>query len=136
MEPIEIIRTIFALSAVLGLIGISAFAAKRLGLAGGNFKLARTKRLSLIETLPLDKRRKAAIIRVDSAEHLVVLNPNSVTVVARNLKNPQPAGDLQEAPADEANPVLIDALATLKTFSENKSSSQETPTDEKVANEK
>lgn len=121
MELVEILRAVFALCAVLGMIGISAFIAKKSGLTTAKFNMSRDKRLSLVETLPLDKRRKAAVIRIDNEEHLVILNPNSVTVVARNLPSPLPTGDLEEEKPQEL-PVFADALATLKTFSDKPSS--------------
>lgn len=130
MELVEILRAIFALCAVLGMIGACALVAKKAGLTADKFNIARTKRLSLVETLSIDKRRKAAIIRIDSEEHLVILNQNSVAVVARNLPTPLPSGDLANEKQDTENqdkenqakesqngePVFAEALATLKTF--------------------
>jgi len=117
MESLEILRVIFALFAVVGMIGICALIAKKSGLAASGFMLAREKRLSLIETLPLDKHRKAAIIRVDQNEHLVILNANSVTVVERSLTPVLASGDLNPV-LDSENPVTFDdALNTLKSIS-------------------
>ncbi len=80
MTLLEIARLIFALIAVLGLIGLAAVAAKRLGLAGAN-GFQRARRLHLVETLALDQRRRAAILKCDGREHLIVLDNGRVTIV-------------------------------------------------------
>ncbi|MFN0025404.1 MAG: flagellar biosynthetic protein FliO [Parvularculaceae bacterium] len=80
MTLLEIARLIFALIAVLGLIGLAAVAAKRLGLAGAN-GFQRARRLQLVETLALDQRRRAAILKCDGREHLIVLDNGRVTIV-------------------------------------------------------
>ena len=103
------------------MIGACALVVKKVGLTADKFNIARNKRLSLVETLPIDKRRKAAIIRIDSEEHLVILNPNSVAVVARNLPTPLLPGDLEEDKQDK-EPIFAEALATLKTFGNTYSS--------------
>lgn len=84
MSLLEIARIIFALAAVVGMIGLAALAAKRLGLAGAN-GFQRTRRLQLVETLAFDQKRRAAILRCDGREHLIVLDAASVTVVDRDI---------------------------------------------------
>ncbi len=97
MDMFEIARIVFALAAVVGMIGLAAIAAKKLGLGDGAMNFNRHRRLSLVEVLPLDNRRRAAIIRCDGREHFVILNPNNVTVIERSI----PAA---EAPAQEEKP--------------------------------
>jgi hypothetical protein len=48
MELIDIGRIFFALIAVIGMIGLAAFAAKKLGLQNGAVALNRARRLILI----------------------------------------------------------------------------------------
>jgi flagellar protein FliO/FliZ len=84
MTLLEIARLVFALAAVIGMIGLAAFAARRLGLAGAN-GFQRTRRLHLIETLAFDQKRRAAILRCDGREHLIVLDGASVTVIDRDI---------------------------------------------------
>lgn len=91
MELVDIARIFFALVAVLGMIGLAAIAAKRLGLHNGALSMARARRLAIIETLPLDQRRKAAIIACDGREHLIILDQSRVTVIERAIPAREPA---------------------------------------------
>jgi len=107
MQPPEILRIITALAVVLGLLGLAAYAARRFGLTAAGGAFVRRKRLALIETLPIDAKRRAAIIRCDNAEHLVVLNQNSATVIARNIGAPPiEKGDLSP---DEVKETRVEA---------------------------
>ncbi|MBI1366542.1 MAG: hypothetical protein GC153_11385 [Alphaproteobacteria bacterium] len=106
-------RMAFALLAVLGMIGACALVAKRAGLANAGASLKR-RRLALIETLPIDARRRAAIIRCDGRDHLVILGPAGETVLASGLE----ALDAEPAAAEQ-RPVFADALAQLNKFARN-----------------
>jgi flagellar protein FliO/FliZ len=69
-------RFVLALAAVLGLIGLLAFAARRFGLmpgavAGGG----KGRRLGVVEAMPLDGKRRLVLIRRDEREHLIMLSP-------------------------------------------------------------
>ncbi len=109
MTLFEIARLAFALIAVIGMIGLAALAAKRLGLAGAN-GFQRSRRLHLVETLAFDQRRRAAILRCDGREHLIVMDNASVTVIAADIPAPA-AGSLAEAPS------LAPVSAILERFS-------------------
>ena len=85
MDFIEFARIFFALIAVIGMIGLAAVAAKKLGLQNGVAALSRSRRLAVIETLQLDQRRKAAIIACDGREHLLILDQARVTVVEKGI---------------------------------------------------
>lgn len=85
MELIDIARIGFSLVAVLGMIGLAAFAAKKFGLQNGAIAGARARRLALVETLPLDQRRRAAIISCDGREHLVILDQGRVTLIESGI---------------------------------------------------
>lgn len=91
MDFFDFIRTIFALAAVIGMIGLAALAARRFGVRNGGFALARPRRLALVETLALDPRRRAAIIACDGREHLVILDASRVTLIERAI----PARDIE-----------------------------------------
>lgn len=101
MELIDIARIVFALIAVIGMIGLAAVAARKLGLQNGALSLTRTRRLSIVETLPLDQRRRAAIIACDGREHLIVLDAARVTVIERGLPPRETAA--------EADPIAMRA---------------------------
>lgn len=101
MTLLEILRLVFALAAVIGMIGLAALAAKRLGLAGAN-GFQRARRLHLVETLAFDQKRRAAILRCDGREHLIVLDGASVAVIDRDI----PAAPAIEAAAAPVNAFL------------------------------
>ena len=81
----EILRILFGFVAVLGLIAISALAARKLGLASATGGMAKKRRLAIVETLAIDARRRVAIIKCDDTEHLIVLSATGETVIERNL---------------------------------------------------
>ncbi|MEO1014161.1 MAG: flagellar biosynthetic protein FliO [Pseudomonadota bacterium] len=83
MTPADFARIVFALSSVILMLSAGAYLMQRMGLAQ-NARGRRKKRLKLVETLQLDPKRRAALIRCDGEEHLVILNASSTTVVARN----------------------------------------------------
>ncbi|MEM8934779.1 MAG: flagellar biosynthetic protein FliO [Pseudomonadota bacterium] len=78
-------RLIFAFVAVLGMIGAAAYIARKVGLGAADQSGAGKKRLSLVETLTVDPRRRIAIIRCDEKEHLIAFGPESETVIERDL---------------------------------------------------
>jgi flagellar protein FliO/FliZ len=104
MTLLEIARLVFSLIAVIGMIGLAALAAKRMGLAGAN-GFQRPRRLQLVETLAFDQKRRAAILKCDGREHLIVLDGASVTVIDRDIP---PAAEAA-APASPVN-AFIDRL--------------------------
>ncbi|MHA7871560.1 MAG: FliO/MopB family protein [Hyphococcus sp.] len=89
MFSIEIMRILFGLVAVIGLIAASAYLARKLGLAAVSGGLSKMRRLSIVETIAIDARRRAVIIKCDDAEHLVILGANGETVVARDVQQTQ-----------------------------------------------
>jgi len=115
MELFDFARIFFALLAVIGMIGLAAVFARKMGLASGSLSLGRERRLALVETLPLDNKRRAAIIRCDGREHLVVLNPNNVTVIERGLA--VQSQNETVAAADETSPEKIASAAPIRANS-------------------
>jgi flagellar protein FliO/FliZ len=98
MELIEIARIVFALVAVLGMIGVAAIAAKKLGLQNGAIAMQRARRLAIVKSLSLDAKRRLAIIACDGREHLVVLDAARVSVIERSI----PARELAETAAEDS----------------------------------
>lgn len=94
----EIARIAIALIAVLGMIGGGAMLAKRMGFAAPGGALGGKKRLSVVETMALDARRRVAIIRCDDAEHLIMLGASGETVVASDIKS---LAETIQTPAEE-----------------------------------
>lgn len=80
-----ILKFCAALVFVLALMGGLALTLKRLGLTQGGSAAPGKRRLKVVETLPLDARRRAMILRRDGTEHLVILGPNGETVVETRI---------------------------------------------------
>lgn len=112
MDILDFSRIFFALIAVLGLIGLCALIARKAGLAQNALSLVKRRRLSLVESLALDARRRAVIIRCDGREHLVILGPTSETVIDKDV----PEAPVIELPAAAPAPSFADAVARFKTF--------------------
>lgn len=109
MDLADLSRILVAFISVLGLIGVSALIARKAGLASGVARLSRSRRLCLVETLPLDARRRAAIISCDGREHLVILGAASETIIATDIP-PCPAPTRESA---QATPAIAGALSRL-----------------------
>lgn len=88
MDAPEILRVLFGFVAVLGMIGAAAWAARKAGLASLAGVAGKKRRLAISEILPLDARRRLALIRCDDAEYLVILGPSGETLVASGLEAP------------------------------------------------
>ena len=86
MEIADYLRFAAALVLVLGLIGLAAWAVRRLGLAG---RLAITgrgpRRISVVETAALGPKHRLVLVRRDGVEHLVLLAPTGNVVVERGI---------------------------------------------------
>ncbi len=111
MDILDLSRIFFALIAVLGLIGLCAMIARKAGLVSGAVSLARRRRLSIVETLPLDARRRAAIIRCDGREHLVILGATTETIIDADIPACAPLAE-----EGAAKPPFAEAFARLQKF--------------------
>ena len=75
MALADLARAIFALILTLGIIGLAAVAARRFG-PEWLTRLQRPKadrRLSIVESLPLDPARRLVLVRLDGSERLLLL---------------------------------------------------------------
>lgn len=89
MEYTDYLRFLVALVFVLALIGILALFARRAGI-GYPANLSRkmgTKRIQIVETAPVDGRRRLVLVRRDDVEHLLILGQNSETVIETDIKS-------------------------------------------------
>lgn len=93
-------RIILALIAVIALIAALAYVVRKAGLAQNGLGAARRRRLQIAETLFLDPRRRAVILKCDGREHLVILGPAGETVVEHCLPGAleEPAAPTAPAP--------------------------------------
>ena len=86
MESVDFVRFFVALIFVLGLIGLMGVLLKRFGPIGVGVKPGNKARLSIQEILPLDPRNRLMLVRLDDAEHLIVLGQQGVNVVESNIR--------------------------------------------------
>ena len=85
MDTPTLLKFFFAFTFVMCLMFLLSWGLKRLGLAGTSLLPNGKRRLRIVETLPLDIRRKLVIVRRDNKEHLIVLGPTGETVVEANI---------------------------------------------------
>ena len=84
MDLIDVARYLGALALVLALVGFAALAARRFGLSG--FVAAGGgRRLRVVETLMIDGRNRAILLRRDDKEHLVVIGPEGARVIEAGI---------------------------------------------------
>ena len=91
----QILRLIFAMLFVLALMGMLNVVVKRVygtQLQTGNKK----RRLQIVETLPIDVRRRLVLLRRDDREHLVILGTNGETVIEQGIESGQNSVSLEE----------------------------------------
>jgi flagellar protein FliO/FliZ len=81
------LRSVGALVAVLALIAGVAQLARRFGAIGTPLAMRRKRRLILLESLPLDNRRRLVLVRRDQTEHLLLIGGMADIVVERGLGN-------------------------------------------------
>ena len=87
VPDISWLRLLLAFSTVLGLMAALGFALKYIGTRGLTLpgQALRARRMKIVETLPLDARRRFVIVRCDDREHLLLLSAQGDIVVATNL---------------------------------------------------
>ena len=86
IEAVNYIKFVLALVFVLGLIGGFAILAKRAGLGNrGPIVRGKSRRLSIIESMSLDPKRRVVLIRRDDAEHLVLLGVQNEQIIETGL---------------------------------------------------
>ena len=83
-------RFVIALIFVLGLIGLLAMLARRMGFGfpAPAIKASKDRRIGIVEAAQLDGRRRLVLVRRDDVEHLVLLSPNSELLIESGI----PAG--------------------------------------------
>lgn len=85
-EMPDIVRALLALAFVVALMGGLAFILKKLGLSGEpNVPSPKKRRLKIVESLPLDGRRRMVLLQRDEKQHLVILGATSETVVETDI---------------------------------------------------
>ena len=110
MDLDQVLRGLLALVFVLGLIGGITLLAKRFGFTPratlpkrsrrgiGGQKASSSRRLAIVEVLPVDAKRRLVLIRRDDKEHLIMLGADRELLIESGATSP----DLADALADEA----------------------------------
>lgn len=81
MGTLSYLQTSAALAIVLGLIALATFIARKTGFGGVHVRRDE-RRLSIVEAMTLDPKRRVLLIKCDSTEHLVLLGPTSETLLS------------------------------------------------------
>ncbi len=76
---------ILALAAVIFMIGGTAWLLKQLQKRMGMRLHGGKRRLSLVEVLPLDTKRRLVLVRRDDREHLVIIGGEHDLIVERDI---------------------------------------------------
>jgi len=83
MDGVSYLRFILALLLVLGLLALAAFLLRRSGF--GAKVIGRSRRLAVLESLPVSPRHRLVLIRRDDVEHLLLLGPEGDLVVESRI---------------------------------------------------
>ncbi len=77
------LRSLMAFGVVVALIGGAAWLARRFGAGGMLPRGRRQRRLSVVQMLPLDNRRRLVLVRRDGVEHLLLIGGTADLVIER-----------------------------------------------------
>ena len=86
IDSIDYLKFVFALLFVIGLIGAIALLAKKIGMGNrGPMHYSRKKRLSIVETMQLDSKRRVILIRRENKDHLILLGGMTDLVIENDI---------------------------------------------------
>lgn len=109
MDLVNLLQYAAALAFVLALIFALSWAVRRYGLEG-RMGVRAGRRLSVVETLVIDNRRRLLLVRCDEHEHLILLGQNHDLLIERGLQPspgqhaPDTADAVQPPPDDPHDP--------------------------------
>jgi flagellar protein FliO/FliZ len=86
MEFETYLRFILVLIFVLGLVFALGWVLKRSGISGSALP-GKGKRLGVVETAFLGPKHRLVLVRRDEVEHLVLIGPNSNTLIESGIVN-------------------------------------------------
>ncbi|MFC4235327.1 FliO/MopB family protein [Thalassospira xianhensis] len=86
MEFSAYFRFVAALVFVLGMIGVLALVARHFIPGARNInRRNKERRVSIVEVVPVDTKRRLVLFKRDDTEHLVLLGPAGDCVIERNI---------------------------------------------------
>jgi flagellar protein FliO/FliZ len=88
LDPLYYLRFVVALGVVLALIAGLAWVLRRTSL--GRAAIGRNGRLSVVESMSLDPRRRLLLVRRDGVEHLLLLGATGELVVEAGIRPTPP----------------------------------------------
>lgn len=98
----DYLRFLIALVFVLALIALLAWLAKRFGVPGAFSRPRSARRLSVVESLPIDARHRLILVRRDAVEHLVMLGAAGDSLIEADIVPPPTPPDAPASPATDA----------------------------------
>lgn len=108
MEVSEVLRFVAALIFIIGLIGLCAFVARRMGFAaGGIVTPGSQKRLAIVEVKPVDAKHRLMLIRRDGKEHLILLGGDQSLLIETGIDAPAPVALADTASGAAAQPAPV-----------------------------
>ena len=120
MEFTDYLRFVAALAFVVGLIGILALGARRFGMTPKITRKAgqRGSRLSIVDMLSVDGKRRLVLLRRDDVEHLVMLGPNTETLIEGGIEAGQTPieGSSPTGEDDDRRVMKLRGLPSLSRF--------------------
>lgn len=107
MDLSEILRFAAALVFIIGLIGLCAFVARRMGFAAGGIATTGSqRRLSIVEVKPVDAKHRLLLIRRDGKEHLILLGGEQSLLIEGGIDAPAALALADTTSAPTPAPVL------------------------------
>lgn len=106
MDFSEIFRFVAALAFILGLIGVCAILARKLGLVPGATPVGGQRRLGIVEVKAVDAKHRLLLIRRDGKEHLILTGGEHPLLIEAGIDAPVPV---------ETRPAETDATAPAQT---------------------
>lgn len=102
-DGVSLIKFIAAFVFVIAGMLALAWALKRAGIAGHVLRTGQKRRLAVVESMPVDHRRRLVLVRRDNREHLILLGPDHAEVVEAGIPaSAQPPCALAPAPEEDA----------------------------------
>ncbi|MDC7677346.1 flagellar biosynthetic protein FliO [Asticcacaulis machinosus] len=108
MDLVGVLRAVFALMTVLGLILGLAFVLRRYApqLMARLTAPRGQKRMQVVETLVLDPARRLVLVRLDDEERLLLLGEGKELIEPRQFPKPKPKLPPSPEPAPAVKPAL------------------------------
>lgn len=94
VTPAQLMRFFAALALVVSLMLGLSLVMRKVNAGSGMIGPGKKRRLKIVESLPLDHRRRMILISRDDREHLVILGPTGETVIESGI-TPSEKGNIE-----------------------------------------